>query len=294
MTFFSVYRTPKGKTYKFLGIKAKVKDPFLHINKLEAPSIHFIHVCEPRNPGDMLAYPYLYFEDYFNNFTCYIHNTRDIKYENIKAQDIVILASGGCFEVLDEFQDSINRLLDTCRNVISWGCGHNTHKGREVYWPIDFEKFKLLSVRDYNYEGQRYVPCVSCMLPLLEYKFPIKRRIGIIEHQDFSINIEGEKINHKEGLNRIIEFIGSSEVIVTNTYHCAYWAMCMNKKVILYQPFSTKFEHFKYQPVVYSGDIEADIAVSKNYPNFLEECRSINLNFFADVKQLIKKIRKKY
>ena len=292
MSLFSSKITPKGKTYNFMGIKIKLKDFYLPVNKLKAPAIHFVHVCEPRNPGDMLSYPYLYFENYFKHFTCYIHHTKDIKYENIKAQDIVILASGGCFEVLDQFQDNINRLLDTCKNVVSWGCGHNAHKGRDVYWPIDFDKFKLLSVRDFNYNNQRYVPCVSCMLPQLEDKFPIQRRIGIIEHQDFPIAIEGKKINHKQGIKKIIEFIGSSEVIITNTYHCAYWAMCMNKKIILYQPFSSKFDNFQHQPIIYSGDLEQDIKQSQNYPNFLAESRKLNFDFFADVKSLIEEVRK--
>ena len=127
-------------------------------------------------------------------------------------------------------------------------------------------------------------------MPQLEKEFPIRRRVGIIEHQDFPINIDGEKINHKLGIDIITEFIGSSEIIVTNTYHVAYWAMCMNKKVILYQPFSTKFNYFKHSPVIYSGNLEEDISQTASYPNFLSESRKLNLDFFVDVKKIINEI----
>lgn len=292
MALLKISYTPTGRLLHLFGIKIKLKDFYFQFDKQRAPTIHFIHVCEPRNPGDMLSYPYLYFKSYFKHFNCMIHTTKDIKFESIKANDVVILASGGCFECLDSFQDSINRLLDMCDNVISWGCGHNAHQGRPVYWGIDFDKFRLLSVRDWQFPGQKYVPCVSCMLDLLDNKYDIKRKIGIVEHQDFPIDLEGEKINHKVGINAIIDFIGSSEIIITNTYHCAYWAMCMDKKVILYKPFSTKFNHFKHPPVVYSGDLEKDIQEAQIYPGFLQECREINLSFFASVKRIISKVRK--
>lgn len=291
MRLFSKKYTPKGVVYRVLGFKFKLGYAHLTWRLFRAPTIHFIHVCEPRNPGDMLSYPYLYFKKYFNRFDCRIHHTKDIKFETIEANDVVILASGGCFEVLDKFQEDINRLLDMCNNVISWGCGHNAHHDRPVYWPIDFEKFKLLSVRDFNYQQQRYCPCVLCMMSGLDYMHDISRRIGIIEHQDFPIDIAGEKISHKCNIQKILNFIGSSEIIITNTYHCAYWAMCMKKKVILYQPFSTKFDNFKHHPVIYSGDIEKDIAQSKVYPDFLKECRTINLQLFADVRKIIRNNR---
>ena len=288
MSFINVKHTAKGTTYNIKGIKIKMKDFYLPVNRQKAPTIHFIHVCEPRNPGDMLCYPYLYFKKYFNHFNCQIHHTKDIKFESVKTRDVVILASGGCFEVLDQFQESINRLLDMCDNVISWGCGHNAHQGRDIYWPIEFHKFKLLSVRDYNYPGQRYVPCVSCMQPALTQTYALQRRVGIVEHQDFPIDVAGDKINHIAGFDTLIDFIGSSEIILTNTYHCAYWAMCMSKKVILYQPFSTKFKYFKHHPPVYSGDLETDIlATIPPPPAFLDECRTLNLDFFQDVKKLI-------
>lgn len=262
-----------------------------YLPKYLKPTIHFVHVIEPRNQGDMLCYPYLYFKDYFKHYNCQIHSTKNISFGSILTSDVVILASGGCFEVLDRFQDHINTLLDINDNVISWGYGHNEHNDRPVYWHIDYHKFKLLSVRDYNFPGQEYVPCVSAMNPLLDLKLVEKREIGIIEHQDFPINeFRFDKIDHKQSMEKICKFVAESKIIITNTYHAAYWSQLMNRKVILYKPFSSKFKNFRHQPIEYSGDLKRDIELSKNYPLFLSESREINKRFFIKVKKIIESI----
>ena len=246
---------------------------------------------EFRNQGDMHCCPYFYFKEFFEKFPCRIHDIWNIDYSTIKRDDVVILGGGGMLECLDEFQKSINKLTYICSHVICWGCGHNTHTGRMIQLPIDYSRFELLSVRDYNTStNERYCPDVSCLMPDLEKTVPITRKIGIITHQDFPIDLPYDQISHKDDMNKILSFIAETDTIVTNTYHCAYWSMCMNKKVILYQPFSTKFEHFRYPLVVYSGDLAKDIAYAKAYPTFLSECRRLNLEFFEDVKKLIDKI----
>lgn len=66
-----------------------------------------------------------------------------------------------------------------------------------------------------------------------------------------------------------------------------YWATLMGKKVVLYKPFSNRFDHIKFTPVTYSGVMEADIKKAKTYPTALQECRNLNLKFFEKVKQII-------
>ena len=108
----------------------------------------------------------------------------------------------------------------------------------------------------------------------------LKRKIGVIEHLAFPIyEFNFEKISNSFAIESIIKFIGESEIIITNTWHCSYWALLMNKKVILYHPFSTKYEHYKYPPTIYSGDLEQDIKAAKNYPTFLQESMLMNKNF---------------
>ena len=63
----------------------------------------------------------------------------------------------------------------------------------------------------------------------------------------------------------------------------------MGKKVILYRPFSSRFDGFKYPPVIYSGDLKHDIAMAKTYPDFLNEACTLNNDFFKKVQNIIQK-----
>ena len=83
--------------------------------------------------------------------------------------------------------------------------------------------------------------------------------------------------------------IGSSEIIVTNGYHATYWATLMGKKVILYNPFSSRHDYFKWSPIRYSGNLQADIEKAQDYPHAKEECRQLTLEFFEKVKQILTK-----
>ncbi len=98
----------------------------------------------------------------------------------------------------------------------------------------DFDKFNMLSIRDYNHEsGFRYVPCASCMIPCLNMKEDIKREIGIISHKDYIIeNNEYDIITNSQNIYEIIDFIRTSTVIITNSYHGIYRATLMKRKVI--------------------------------------------------------------
>lgn len=202
------------------------------VETLRIPTIHFVHCMEFKNQGDMHCCPYFYFKEFFEKFPCRIHDIWNIDYSTIKRDDVVILGGGGMLECLDEFQKSINKLTYICSHVICWGCGHNTHTGRMIQLPIDYSRFELLSVRDYNTStNERYCPDVSCLMPDLEKTVPITRKIGIITHQDFPIDLPYDQISHKDDMNKILSFIAETDTIVTNTYHCAYWSMCMNKKL---------------------------------------------------------------
>jgi hypothetical protein len=63
----------------------------------------------------------------------------------------------------------------------------------------------------------------------------------------------------------------------------------MNKKVIVFDTFSDKFDNFKYKPVVYSGNLTKDLKKAKSYPNAFEECTKANEDFFKKVKNIIEK-----
>ncbi len=247
--------------------------------------IHFIYRIDKNNVGDLACSPVRYFKQ-FNKLSFYEHDTNSIAFDKIKEDDLVIIGGGGMIDCWDEWNQSINRILKQCRFVVGWGVGFNQPYSSSISIKIQLNKFKMLGIRDWNHPSKiPFLPCVSCFIDLLDKKYKIKRRIGVVTHKDFRINLDYPTISNKGSLREIISFIGSSEIIVTSSYHACYWATLMKKKVILMNPFSTKFEHMPYPPIFYSGDLEADIKKAIIYPQALSECRALNRKFFDELTQ---------
>lgn len=61
----------------------------------------------------------------------------------------------------------------------------------------------------------------------------------------------------------------------------------MKKRVILYKPFSSRFEYFKYKPIVYSGNLAVDIEKSEIFPSALEEFRRLEHSFANEIIEII-------
>lgn len=285
---FEIFIEPKETVLQkkvFSASRAAAKTTVYNSQK----RIHFIYSAETLNAGDSVACPYHHFKYFKNCYPCFIHDIRHhIRWRDIRSDDVVILGGGGLFECREDFQELFQKLFETSKHVVAWSCGHNTHYDRTIQKQIDFNRFALLSVRDFNYQNQRYVPDVSCMRPDLAQRYEIRRDVGVIEHLDYPINdFPYDKISNAYDVNYVINFIGSSQSIVTNSYHIMYWATLMGKKVILYKPFSNKFDYFKYPSRIYSGDLAADLKAARIYPDALKECRDLNISFFQDVKNLI-------
>jgi hypothetical protein len=218
-----------------------------------------------------------------------IHHFERILFDRILKNDVIILGGGGMLNFNNKWNEQINRILNLCDNVISWGIGRNTHN--EWGMPttkIDYEKFKLLGVRDWMPElrvpNERFVPCAFCLMPWLSEKRKTRRKWGVVEHWNFPIHAfdsyKIDKIVNANSIEVIRDFILTSDVIITNTYHIAYWSALALKKCILFSPFSSMFKYLKYLPVKFSGDLNVDT-------NALSECRKLNLDFLHDVKKIL-------
>lgn len=165
--------------------------------------------------------------------------------------------------------------------LISWGIGHNTCGGTEIFWPEYMDLFDLHGIRDWG-NPWSWVPCASCMSPLFDVSYETKFDIVIYEHGDFPLNLNFPKMsNFHNSFSEVIRFLGSGETVVTNTYHGAYWATLLNKKVFVLNPFSTKFMGFKHMPLT-SNNLK-DINNAMSFPTALSECREANLKHYEKV-----------
>lgn len=252
--------------------------------------IHFIHLFGTYNVGDEFCGPEFYFKDYFKNYDQYVHDLREVDFNAISQDDVVIFGGGGLFDFDDTWNDTIEKCIHKCKYSVIWGAGQNQERDKTaVKSPVIYSRFDLIGVRDYQTDLP-YVPCVSCMMTLLSKQYAVKRRIGIIQHKKFPINefLDYPKMsNETEDIRTLITFIGESEIIVTNTYHVWYWATLMNKKVVLYEKISTKFDRLRYKPVMYSGNLDADISRCVTHPDALREAIELNHEFAKRVISLL-------
>jgi hypothetical protein len=208
----------------------------------------------------------------------------------------LIMGGSGIFndETWQKIHDIVNWAPSTMP-IVMWGMGLNDH-GRfdKHYNPLlhDIESHPNVTIgmRDCFYKN--YVPCVSCMRPELDSKFEIEVPIGFYVHQIHEINLHYPTMSNKvtgrplEHLWFVLKFLGSCETVVTNTYHGAYWATLLGRKVIVVSPFSNKFFGFKHEPVIiqdvrFLGRVTS---VARRYEHALEECRRINRDFYARVR----------
>ena len=98
-------------------------------------------------------------------------------------------------------------------------------------------------------------------------------------------------LNTGQNIEQIIEFLGSAETVVTNSYHGVYWATLLKRKVICV-PWGSKFNMFKHPPVMANErNWFEKIGQSDIYEDALTECRQANMSFFEDVLKLINEPR---
>jgi hypothetical protein len=256
-------------------------------------TLHFINRVDETNCGDMVVCPLLHYANYFKQYSIRRHDMRFIDFESIDSSDVVIIGGGGMLNYAEFTNCAINQVLDTGATVIAWSPGFNTHTEYKGTWrtPIDFDKFVLITVRDFeNNYGLPYLPDVTCKLPGLKRGYPIRRKFAIAQHKDYPIHGFGfDSIRNDQGIDEILRFIGESEIILSNSFHMIHWAMLMGKKTICIDPFSDKFFSYRYKPAYFYSATDSFENCAVNAPAYqiLDECIAANDAFFSQVKKIV-------
>jgi len=180
---------------------------------------------------------------------------------------------------------------------ILWGAGHNEETSKRMKgfgypgWMVNFD---LVGVRDYG-QPYRWTPCASCMHPAFEKQYKIKNDIIIFEHkkQILKPTVFGNRpvprfVNSGNNMEQTIEILGSANTIVTNSYHGAYWGALLGKKVIVIEPWSSKFYGLKHKPFIVNKGLSWEVGIeeAQTFPEALQECRQVTKEFWGEVKQL--------
>jgi hypothetical protein len=258
-----------------------------------------IHRIDQNNAGDLFSSPNHYFEKI--NKTLDIFDCKSLdsitkeNFINTICDNSLIIGGGGLLN-RPSFEKQM-KLFETLgqkgKKTVLWGVGHNEKNkssyGKVTTYNIDTSRFGLVGVRDYNMK-ELWVPCVSCLHPVLETKSSVVNDVGLIFHRKSMLNrsvqnqLKGfPSISNSSSLEAIIDFISKTDTIVTDSYHAMYWGILMEKKVVAI-PISSKFYSFKYNPIFSSfQNFESDIKKADRYTGVLEECRQINSDFSEKV-----------
>lgn len=243
------------------------------------------------NTGDKYSTPTKYFDFLKDIETLDFTELPIEEFKKYISGKVVILGGGGFIEQ-EYFKDYIRALIEAdTKMLIGWGVGHNIHGVSDVlYSSFDYDKkFATLGVRD-SVPGMNWVPCSSCMHPAFDKKYEIKNEIVIYEHKNFplrGINLDVPKMKNSDTFEDIIEFLGSAEIVITNSYHGAYWATLLGRRVVVVQPFASKFFSFKHPLVVANNFDVKKIENIPIYPDALKECRNTNIEFSKSVRSII-------
>jgi hypothetical protein len=242
-----------------------------------------LHMRSTANTGDLNCAPSLY---YPLGQTCCLG-----KPPAITPDTVLVIGGGGLFH--PDFQFWIEPLVRQAQHTIVWGVGTNTHGQTGVAdYPPWLSHCTLVGLRDYP-NPYRWVPCPSCKHPLFQQRYPIVNKIALYHHATLD-NIppriaEGlPSLTNFDPLERVIPHLGQAEIVITNTYHGAYWATLLGRRVITY-PFASRFYHSKHPPVLAAAeDNLADLITrTKTYPQALQECIEANDRYYQLVTQTL-------
>jgi Polysaccharide pyruvyl transferase len=179
------------------------------------------------------------------------------------------------------------------------------------------QRFDLFGLRDSlvdefyeSNKNARWVPCASALHPDIEATrarltedlrngISSPHEVVVFEHYAQTKKWEkksfasGEELprmdNNVNDFKKVINFLSSGKVVVTNSFHGAYWATLLGCAVCVYDEIAIKFKTMRHSPgfIKTSSTVEEAKHTAKSYPNAFEECRQANLNFANEVKQLI-------
>lgn len=248
-----------------------------------------LKVFGANNGGDNGCCPLDYFD--FGQYEK-LDIREDFCTKSISKNDLVVIGGGGLLNYHADWNCRINNVIATGAKVVVWGAGENTHFDDLSEKPSLNLDGCLVGVRDFNHPLFDYLPCPSCMSSNFD-AVSEGSGIGVVVHADTKLPeqlIGLSVIDNSKSMAEIVEFIGSKKVILTNTYHGAYWSRLCDRVVVVFGQFSTRFlglqgvSHLTSyaQNSEFIGRLHGGILRG----SYLAECRRLNKEFNCKVKLL--------
>lgn len=245
----------------------------------------FLYRKDFANPGDIWSSPIHYLDDNWRGMTLDVDKSYDLENKHF---DTVFIGGGALFTI-GNYIYNIQKILETVKfnKLVYWGVGRGlTHDFPFVEYIPDLASSREWEP-DYFSEYVEWVPCASVLHPLIEKYInrPNTKDFLVLNHwkrSEILFPAEHTKMNNKpQTIEQMLEVIAAHKWVLTTSYHAAYWATLLNKRVIVLQVDNpdNKFRGFKHRPVVVKKFNWETVVQAKNYPNAYEECLYANLRF---------------
>lgn len=257
------------------------------------------------NAGDWHSAPFRYFDlgdtwvDILSWHSKEAQAAQPAKPDELRGH--VVLGGGGL--IAKTFHPVMAQLASwrpSLQSLIAWGVGESEHVDRSGGLVLPYagtlpdymDSFDLIGVRDFGGAPDprvHWTPCASCMSPLFDRAYPVIREAVVYEHKRIPVPIDGPDRMSNDGgdLDSKVAFLGSAEIVITNSYHGAYWATLLGRRVIAI-PNMSKMYRFRHPPVICeasSWQRYAPLAVA--YPEALAQCREATRAFHGKVAAVI-------
>jgi len=257
------------------------------------------HRKDPNNVGDIAADPLQYFLSPDQYQTIDVAHPWQEDYPG----DVPLVVGGGGL-IGNDFMGNVvaNYLLSpdemqlkqlSASSKYAWGIGHNGSTAAVPEYPEELNQYSAVGLRDWATHSHSWVPCASCLHPALRKNYKIKNPVIWFEHKkqlikDRSFGTEPipRFVNSGANIEQTIELLGSAETVLTNSYHGAYWATLLRRRVIVVGAWSSKFHHMKHAPVQMPAEQNWKDVLDQTqiYPHALDECADANHAFWKRVK----------
>jgi hypothetical protein len=242
--------------------------------------VQFAHIIDKNNLGDKVCSPI----DYITLPDGVSFERLDIRSPDERFNgDIVVFGGGGMLHPDVDYRMVSILVEQICakRKTVVWGIGTNYHHTNRAVWPKWLGDCNLIGLRD---KGSPYqlVPCPSCLHLAFDdaIKLQPTRESVVYEHWQHPLGWTGYpvRVSNRQrvaNLQWVLGYLASGETVITNTYHGAYWASLLGRKVKIIEPFSNRFTHGFHFPV------------GEAVPGLLEECRNLNRQFEDKFRELL-------
>lgn len=268
-----------------------------------------VHRIDEKNVGDLNSRPDLYYN--------WLNPTKVVDIEDANLSTIIgtsgnpsIIVGGGGLLFEGKFPqiyaDNLDYIYKSKKKLlIAWGIGHNNH-GRDKISLPDLSLYDLAGIRDYiapelsgSSDKYYWVPCASSLHPTFNNQYPIEHDVVFFQHkfhpsQEITTGLHIPTMdNSGKDASEAIRFIASGETILTNSYHGAYWGILLGRKVIIVDPFSTKFQGLKWKvPIASTDNWQSALQATSAYPEALYESIEANNDFAALVQERLQNLSK--